>query len=243
MHNPDAPRLLPSSHKGTPLKTSTCSGIHAPPSSLAKLPSHPELPLFTAALLKYHKFTFCSSLLCSKPPDLLVCEDCSVVPISICEDFCNSNRKISHRTRQTKYSHAVRTQSKLCACMIQVPRREGANRLRNGTSWSSPITQEQLNGLLQDGCKSIFHQFKCRRHAQTKSSMHHPAFWQAGHHKYLGHHHHWPPRRHLPFFPHPKHAKNQWFYITRSQLYKLLLGTPWSRRGSAQATSHHISYY
>lgn len=113
------------------MKTSACSGIHAPPWSLTKLLSHPELSLFTAALLKYHKFTFCSSLLCSKPPDLLVCEDCSVVPTSNCEDFCNSNRKISRRSRHTKYSHLVRTQSKLRACITEIPSAEGANRVRD----------------------------------------------------------------------------------------------------------------
>lgn len=51
--------------------------------------------LFTPAVMKYHKFTFCSSLLCSKPVNLLVCEDCSVVPISSWEEFCKKTRNIS----------------------------------------------------------------------------------------------------------------------------------------------------
>lgn len=74
--------------------------------------------------------TFCSSALCSMPPELLSCEDCSV-PISTCKDFCNSNRNIKHKAIQSKHSSVVWTQSE-----ILQHHSSQLHRLLPGTVWN-----------------------------------------------------------------------------------------------------------
>lgn len=76
---------------------------------------------------------------------MLVCEACSVVPISSWEDFCNSKRKASHRTSHHTVTSSRHKQT-VCLCDPSSPQR---------------TYTRALHALLR--CLQItFHQFRCK---------------------------------------------------------------------------------